>query len=148
MAAAFTPARAVDAMSLSTITSMINPRVFQTLASGTLLCALASLPKLYILLIACSSCRGSCLWGSFVSGVVAYKTLPRQVCLSALSSYDLAALLIVPSFSNLATFRARSFLRVLCFARDCQTKWWRKADPFALMQILHHQQLHLCSHAG
>jgi len=38
--------------------SLWNPRTFSTLASGTLL--------------------GSAIWGSFVAGVIAYKTLPRQ----------------------------------------------------------------------
>ncbi|KAK9899493.1 hypothetical protein P389DRAFT_191814 [Cystobasidium minutum MCA 4210] len=58
MAATFSNSRVIDAMALSTVRSMVNPRVFQTLTAGTLL--------------------GSCLWGSFISGVIAYKTLPRQ----------------------------------------------------------------------
>lgn len=46
-------------LALSTLRALVNPRSIQSLAAGTLL--------------------GSCIWGSFISGVVAYKTLPRQV---------------------------------------------------------------------
>ena len=46
-------------LALSTLRALVNPRAVQSLAAGTLL--------------------GSCIWGSFISGVIAYKTLPRQV---------------------------------------------------------------------
>jgi len=84
--------RTVDAVALSTITNMINPRVLQTLASGTLLYGRVIARDNDIMQHAdIADCRysGSCLWGSFVSGVVAYKTLPRQVhrvCLHSMSS--------------------------------------------------------------
>lgn len=37
MAATYASSRGINAMSLSTLTSMINPKVFQTLTAGTLL---------------------------------------------------------------------------------------------------------------
>lgn len=51
-------------LALSTLRALVNPRSVQSLAAGTLL--------------------GSCIWGSFISGVVAYKTLPRQVSCTCL----------------------------------------------------------------
>lgn len=58
--------RIAMSFSTSTLRAMAaNPHTIHSLANGTLL--------------------GSCIWGSFISGVVAYKTLPRQVSASQAS---------------------------------------------------------------